>query len=42
VFNQQGLPHEWHLNEGRHDEDYWKAHIAEYIQWYAGLWSMPG
>jgi enterochelin esterase-like enzyme len=41
VFNQQGLPHDWHLNEGRHDEDYWKAHIADYIQWYAGLWQMP-
>jgi enterochelin esterase-like enzyme len=38
VFNQQGLPHDWHLNEGRHDEDYWKAHIAEYVSWYAGLW----
>jgi enterochelin esterase-like enzyme len=41
VFNQQGLPHAWHLNEGRHDEDYWKAHIADYIRWYAGLWEKP-
>ena len=41
VFNQQGLPHDWHLNEGRHDEDYWKAHIAEYVRWYAGLWPKP-
>lgn len=38
VFNQQGLPHDWHLNEGRHDEEYWKAHIADYIGWYADLW----
>ena len=41
VFNQQGLPHDWHLNEGRHDEDYWRAHIAEYMRWYAGLWAKP-
>ncbi|MDP2965857.1 MAG: alpha/beta hydrolase-fold protein [Pelolinea sp.] len=41
VFNLQGLPHDWHLNEGRHDEDYWKAHIAEYISWYAQLWPPP-
>ena len=41
VFNQLGLPHDWHLNEGRHDEEYWKAHIAEYIRWYAGLWPKP-
>ncbi len=39
VFNQLGLPHDWHLNEGRHDEDYWQAHIAEYVRWYAGLWT---
>jgi enterochelin esterase-like enzyme len=38
VFNQQGLPHDWRLGEGRHDEDYWKAHIAEYVRWYAQLW----
>ena len=41
VFNQQGLPHDWHLNEGRHDADYWQAHIAEYVRWYAGLWPKP-
>jgi enterochelin esterase-like enzyme len=38
VFNQLGLPHDWHLNEGRHDADYWKAHIPGYVAWYGGLW----
>ncbi|KAA3646582.1 MAG: hypothetical protein DWQ07_10265 [Chloroflexi bacterium] len=29
------IPHEWHLNEGRHEEAYWIAHLEEYIRWYA-------
>ncbi|MBM3136900.1 MAG: hypothetical protein FJZ98_01795 [Chloroflexi bacterium] len=35
VFNQLGLPHTWNLNEGRHDEEYWRAQVDEYIHWYA-------
>ena len=30
-----GVPHEWHLYPGAHDEDYWKAHVEEYLRWYA-------
>ena len=40
VFNQLGFPHEWKLNNGRHDEDYWRAQISDYIAWYAGLWDI--
>jgi enterochelin esterase-like enzyme len=38
VFNQKGITHEWHLNEGRHDIDYWEAQMESYMRWYAGLW----
>ena len=30
-----GVPHEWHLYPGAHDENYWKAHVEEYLRWYA-------
>ena len=38
VLNEKGVPHEWHLNEGRHNTDYWAAHIREYLLWYASGW----
>jgi enterochelin esterase-like enzyme len=33
-----GIPHEWHLYPGAHDEAYWNAHVEEYLRWYAGTW----
>jgi len=41
IFNQSGLPHEWHLYSGAHTEAYWQAHAAEYIEWYASQWPNP-
>ena len=38
VLNEKGIMHEWHLNDGRHNTDYWFAHMREYIQWYAAGW----
>src|SRR5688572_48493 len=38
-FNRYGLSHEWHLYSGAHTEDYWKAHVEEYIRWYAEDWN---
>ena len=38
VLNEKGILHEWHLNDGRHNEDYWAAHMREYIQWYTSGW----
>lgn len=35
LINQNGIPHEWYLNAGGHDEAYWSAHTPEYIEWYA-------
>jgi enterochelin esterase-like enzyme len=40
-FNQAGLPHEWHLYGGAHTEEYWSAHVQEYLQWYAEGWTEP-
>ncbi len=39
ALNEKGIPHIWHMNEGRHDEDYWRTHMPEYMAWYAGLWA---
>jgi len=36
---QYGIPHEWHLYPGAHDEAYWGAHIEEYLRWYATVWA---
>ena len=37
-FNELGLPHEWHLYTGAHTEQYWEAHVEEYLRWYTGDW----
>lgn len=41
LFTQFGLPHEWHLYSGAHTEEYWSAHVEEYIRWYAGQLNKP-
>jgi enterochelin esterase-like enzyme len=38
-LNADGLQHEWHLYSGDHTEDYWSAHVEEYIRWYAEAWN---
>jgi enterochelin esterase-like enzyme len=40
-FNENGLSHEWHLYSGAHTEEYWSAHVNEYIEWYAKQWNVP-
>ena len=39
ILTQLGIPHEWHLYPGAHDELYWGAHVEEYLRWYAEVWS---
>jgi enterochelin esterase-like enzyme len=39
VLNQKGIMHEWHLNDGRHNKEYWSAHMQEYLEWYASIWN---
>ena len=41
LFSEAGILHEWHLYGGAHTEDYWSAHIEEYMSWYAGQWNNP-
>jgi len=38
VLTTAEYPHEWHFNVGRHNEDYWQAHVEEYMRWYAAGW----
>jgi enterochelin esterase-like enzyme len=40
-FNENGLAHEWRLYSGTHTEEYWSAHVGEYIEWYAEQWNNP-
>ena len=34
ILAQAGVPHEWRLYTGLHNEDYWRAHAEEYLRWY--------
>jgi len=38
VLVDNDIPHEFHINPGRHDKAYWQAHVAEYLEWYAAGW----
>jgi enterochelin esterase-like enzyme len=40
ILNEKGVPHEWHLNEGQHTEEYWRNQIAEYLRWYTSPWKL--
>jgi enterochelin esterase-like enzyme len=32
------FPHEFHLNQGTHNEEYWSTHVEEYLIWYTRSW----
>jgi len=38
LLTQFAVTHEWHLNEGFHNFDYWLTHAPEYMRWYARNW----
>jgi enterochelin esterase-like enzyme len=40
ILNEEGIPHEWHLYPGFHEDEYWQAHLEEYLRWYAHSWSV--
>jgi enterochelin esterase-like enzyme len=40
-LNDFHMPHEWHLYSGAHTEEYWSAHVEEYMRWYAAQWNNP-
>lgn len=35
-----GIPHDWHLNEGNHTNDYWITHFPDYLRWYTKPWAI--
>jgi enterochelin esterase-like enzyme len=37
-LDESRVTHQWHLNSGGHDEEYWSAHVEEYLRWYAAGW----
>jgi len=38
LFSQNDLEAIVHINPGDHTSDYWRAHIASYLHWYATHW----
>jgi enterochelin esterase-like enzyme len=32
------IPHEWYVFQGTHDEEYWSAHMQDYLLWYSRPW----
>ena len=38
LLTEKGIPHEWHLFAGYHEEAYWEAHVEQYLRWYAKGW----
>lgn len=38
MLSERGIPHEWYLNIGRHNEEYWSANLDEYLRWYSEPW----
>ena len=38
ILNEHNIPHEWYLNEGRHNEKYWEEHMENYLRWYSAAW----
>ncbi|MCL4871625.1 MAG: hypothetical protein KJ063_21920 [Anaerolineae bacterium] len=32
------IPHEWHLNEGTHEDAYWAGQVENYLRWYTHPW----
>lgn len=35
----EGIPHEWRLYPGLHNQAYWKSHLEEYLKWYSAGWA---
>jgi len=38
LLDKYEVPHEWHLNTGFHDEDYWSSHVEQYLRFYTADW----
>jgi len=42
LLNEAIIPHEWHLYPGFHEDDYWEAHLEQYMRWYVHSWNVDG
>lgn len=38
MLTRTGYLHEFHFYAGSHSEEYWSAHVEEYIKWYVSDW----
>ena len=38
LLTQYQVPHTWLINKGDHVEEYWQAHVEEYLRWYSRNW----
>jgi enterochelin esterase-like enzyme len=38
LLTLKGIPHEWYLFPGYHEEAYWQSHLAQYLHWYTAGW----
>ncbi len=41
LLESLGIPHEWQVNAGAHDEDYWRSQVENYLRWYGNLITLP-
>lgn len=39
MLTRNGYVHEFHFYAGDHSEDYWAAHVSDYLQWYSEAWN---
>jgi enterochelin esterase-like enzyme len=39
LLTQYDIPHEWHMFVGEHEEEYWQAHVEDYLRWYVQTWN---
>lgn len=37
-LSASGIAVTWQLNSGTHADSYWRAHLTEYLSWYASAW----
>jgi enterochelin esterase-like enzyme len=38
MLTAENVPHEWHVNQGYHNEDYWAGHLEQYLKFYTQGW----
>jgi len=39
LFDQFSIPHQWQVEAGAHNREYWQAHLESYLRWYAAGWA---